>query len=109
MGGLELQPFFDLVTIHELGHAFEVLADLRLPTFWLSEIFVNLAMHAFVATQLSASLPTLDVLPTVGAGSLPPGCAPRGTARWRSCKLISRRSCCQDPLQTETGAVYARR
>src|ERR1017187_4367539 len=55
-GGLDLQPFFDLITIHELGHAFEVLGDLRLPTFWLSEIFVNLAMHAFVATQLPASL-----------------------------------------------------
>ena len=68
-GGLNLQPFFDLITIHELGHAFEVLGDLRLPTFWLSEIFVNLAMHAFVATQLPASLPTLEVLPTVGAGS----------------------------------------
>ncbi len=68
-GGLDLQPFFDLITIHELGHAFEVLGDLRLPTFWLSEIFVNLAMHAFVATQLPASLPTLEVLPSVGAGS----------------------------------------
>jgi hypothetical protein len=68
-GGLDLQPFFGLITIHELGHAFEVLGDLRLPTFWLSEIFVNLAMHAFVATQLPASLPTLEVLPTVGAGS----------------------------------------
>lgn len=68
-GGLDLQPFFDLITIHELGHAFETLGDLRLPTFWLSEIFVNLAMHAFVATQLPASLPTLEALPTVGAGS----------------------------------------
>jgi len=68
-GGLDLQPFFDLITIHELGHAFEVLGDLRLPTFWLGEIFVNLAMHAFVATQLPASLPTLEVLPTVGAAS----------------------------------------
>lgn len=68
-GGVDLQPFFDLTTIHELGHAFEVLGDLRLPTFWLSEIFVNLAMHAFVATQLPASLPTLETLPTVGAGS----------------------------------------
>jgi hypothetical protein len=68
-GGVDLQPFFDLITIHELGHAFEVLGDLRLPTFWLSEIFVNLAMYAFVATQLPASLPTLEVLATVGAGS----------------------------------------
>jgi len=68
-GGVDLQPFFDLITIHELGHAFEVLGDLRLSTFWLSEIFANLAMHAFVATQLPASLATLEVLPTVGAGS----------------------------------------
>jgi hypothetical protein len=68
-GGLDLQPFFDLITIHELGHAFEGLGDLRLPTFWLSEIFVNLALHAFVATRLPARLPTLEVLPTVGAGS----------------------------------------
>jgi hypothetical protein len=68
-GGVDLQPFFDLITIHELGHAFETLGDLRLPTFWLSEIFVNLAMHAFVATQMPASLPTLEALPTVGAGS----------------------------------------
>ncbi len=41
-GGVDLQPFFDLISIHELGHAFETLGDLRLPTFWLSEIFVNL-------------------------------------------------------------------
>jgi hypothetical protein len=68
-GGVDLQPFFDLITIHELGHAFETLGDLRLPTFWLSEIFVNLALHAFVATQLPASLPILETLPSVGAGS----------------------------------------
>jgi hypothetical protein len=68
-GGVDLQPFFDLITIHELGHAFEVLGDLRLPTFWLSEIFVNLALHAFIATQRPESLPTLEVLSTVGAAS----------------------------------------
>ena len=68
-GGLDLQPFFDLVTIHELGHAFEVLGDLRLPTFWLGEIFANLALHAFVATRRPESLNTLEVLPTVGAQS----------------------------------------
>lgn len=68
-GGVDLQPFFDLITIHELGHAFEVLGDLKLPTSWLSEIFVNLAMHAFVATRLPGALKTLEVLPTVGAGS----------------------------------------
>jgi hypothetical protein len=68
-GGVDLQPFFDLVTVHELGHAFEELGHLKLPTFWLSEVFVNLALHAFVATRLPQSLKTLEVLPTVGAGS----------------------------------------
>jgi hypothetical protein len=68
-GGLDLQPFFDLVTIHELGHAFEVLGDLRLPTFWLGEIFANLALHAFVVTKRPKSLNTLEVLSTVGAQS----------------------------------------
>lgn len=70
-GGLDLQPFFDLVTIHELGHAFEVLGDLRLPTFWLGEIFANLALHAFVATRRPDSLDTLEVLSIVGEQSAP--------------------------------------
>jgi hypothetical protein len=68
-GGLDLQPFFDLITIHELGHAFEVLGDLRPPTFWLSEIFANLALHAFVAVRQPERLNTLEVLSTVGANS----------------------------------------
>ncbi len=77
-GGLDLQPFFDLVTIHELGHAFETLGDLCLPTFWLSEIFANLALHTFIATQRPASLPTLEVLSIVGVQS------PRLDARMRT-------------------------
>jgi hypothetical protein len=68
-GGLDLQPFFDLITLHELGHAFEVLGDLRLPTFWLGEIFANLALHAFIATKQPGSLNVLEVLSTVGAQS----------------------------------------
>jgi hypothetical protein len=67
--GLDLQPFFDLITIHELGHAFEMLGDLRLPTFWLGEIFANLALHAFVATRQPERLNTVEVLSTVGAQS----------------------------------------
>lgn len=65
-GGLNLQPFFDLITIHELGHAFEVLGGLRLPTYWLGEIFANLCLHAFVATRQPQSLDTLEVLSIVG-------------------------------------------
>ena len=68
-GGLNLQPFFDLITIHELGHAFEVLGGLKLPTNWLGEIFANLCLHAFVATRQPQSLDTLEVLSIVGAQS----------------------------------------
>jgi hypothetical protein len=68
-GGLDLQPFFDLITIHELGHAFEVFGDLKLPTFWLSEIFANLTLHAFIATRRPGSLDTLETLAVVGAQS----------------------------------------
>jgi hypothetical protein len=77
-GGIDLQPFFDLITIHELGHAFEVLGDLRLPTFWLGEIFANLALHTFVATIQRHSLNTLEVLPAVGARSRRLGARMRG-------------------------------
>jgi len=68
-GGLDLQPFFDLVTIHELGHAFETLGGLKFPTFWLGEIFANLALHAFVASKQPAKLDTLEVLSIVGTQS----------------------------------------
>ena len=68
-GGLDLQPFFDLVTVHELGHAFETLGGLSLPTFWLGEIFANLVLHTFVAVKRPESLAILEVLPTVGAAS----------------------------------------
>jgi hypothetical protein len=68
-GGLDLQPFFDLITIHEMGHAFEVLGGLRLPTFWLGEIFANLVLHSFVATRRPEKLNTLEVLSVVGAQS----------------------------------------
>ncbi|NNN13070.1 MAG: hypothetical protein HKL81_04885 [Acidimicrobiaceae bacterium] len=67
VGGLDLQPFFDLVSIHELAHAFEVLGDLRLPTFWLGEIFANLALHSFVTKMRPESLSTLEVLSIEGA------------------------------------------
>jgi hypothetical protein len=70
-GGLDLQPFIDLITLHELGHAFEVLGNLQLPTSWLGEIFANLALHTYVATQRPESLLTLETFSTVGAASGP--------------------------------------
>jgi hypothetical protein len=70
-GGLELQPFVDLLTLHELGHSFEVLGGLQLPTFWMGELFANLALHTFVASRRPASMATLETFSMVGAGSEP--------------------------------------
>jgi hypothetical protein len=70
-GGLDLQPFVDLLTLHELGHAFEVLGGLRVPTFWLGELFANLALHTFVASQRPARMATLETFSIVGVGSEP--------------------------------------
>ena len=78
VGGVDLQPFFDLITLHELGHCFEVFGRLELPTFWLGEIFANLALQAYVASKRPASLETLEVLSKVGARSV------RLTARMRA-------------------------
>jgi hypothetical protein len=55
-----------------------MLGDLRLPTFWLGEIFADLALHAFVATRQPESLNTLKALSSVGARSR------RLAARWRA-------------------------
>ncbi|MGB8180203.1 MAG: hypothetical protein WCF63_08560 [Acidimicrobiales bacterium] len=68
-GGLDLQPFIDLLTLHELGHSFEVLGGMRVPTFWLGEIFANVALHTFVASRRPASMATLEAFSLVGAGS----------------------------------------
>jgi hypothetical protein len=68
-GGLDLQPFFDLITIHELGHAYETLGGLQLPTFWLGEIFANLTLHTFVSSRQPENLNTLETLSSVGAES----------------------------------------
>jgi hypothetical protein len=70
-GGLDLQPFVDLLTLHELGHAFEVLGGLRLPTLWLGEIFANLALHTFIASRRPASMTTLETFSMVGAACEP--------------------------------------
>ena len=75
--GPNLQPFFDLITIHELGHAFEVLGDLRLPAFWLGEIFADLASTRSWPRGGRKACPCLKHSPTWGH-------EPRLAARWRA-------------------------
>jgi hypothetical protein len=73
-GHLHLRRFFDLFTVHELAHAFELQGGAVLPTLWLKELFANLALYTFVATKRPAELANLttfpDALTRVGAFNL---------------------------------------
>lgn len=62
-GDLELRRFFDLLAVHELAHAFEDHGGTAFPTLWLSEIYANLALHAFIAKTRPSELPYLTALP----------------------------------------------
>jgi len=64
-GDLQLRRFFDLLAVHELAHAFEDRGGTAFPTLWLSEIYANLALHAFVAKRRPSELANLTTLPDV--------------------------------------------
>jgi hypothetical protein len=51
--------------VHELAHAFEDQGGTAFPTLWLSEIYANLALHAFVAKRRPSDLANLTTLPDV--------------------------------------------
>jgi hypothetical protein len=58
-----MQPFFDLLALHELGHAFHFQAGLNMQRKWMQELFVNIMLHTFVAEKEPQSLPALTVFP----------------------------------------------
>jgi hypothetical protein len=62
-GDLQLRRFFDLLAVHELAHAVEDQGGTAFPTLWLSEIYANLALHAFVAKRRQSELANLTTLP----------------------------------------------
>jgi hypothetical protein len=62
-GDLQVRRFFDLFTVHELAHAFELQSAAVLPTLWLKELFANLALYTFVATQRPSELSNLTTFP----------------------------------------------
>jgi hypothetical protein len=62
-GNLSMQPFFDLLAIHELGHAFHMQAALTMQRKWMGELFVNILLHTFIAENEPGALPALTVFP----------------------------------------------
>jgi len=62
-GTLSMQAFFDLLAIHELGHAFHMQAGLTMQRKWMGELFVNMLLHTYIAENEPASLPALQLFP----------------------------------------------
>lgn len=62
-GGLSMQPFFDLLVLHELGHLYHLQKPVVLPRLWLSELFANVFLHTFIAEEEPQRLAALTVFP----------------------------------------------
>lgn len=60
---LSMQAFFDLLAIHELGHAFHMQAGLTMQRKWMGELFVNILLHTYIAENEPAKLPALTIFP----------------------------------------------
>lgn len=70
-GNLSMQPFFDLLAIHELGHAFHMQAGINVQRKWMGELLVNMMLHSFIEQNEPQSLGALTVFPNmvVAAGT----------------------------------------
>lgn len=62
-GNLSMGAFFDLLAIHELGHAFHFQQGLNMQRKWMAELFVNLFLHTYIAENEPDMLPALTVFP----------------------------------------------
>lgn len=70
-GNLTMETFFDLLALHELGHAFHLQGGLNVQRKWMGELFCNLFLHTYVAERAPDLLKPLTVFPemVVSAGS----------------------------------------
>ncbi len=62
-GELTMEPFFDLLVIHELGHAFHQQGGLLMQRKWMGELFCNILLHSYIAENEPALLDALTMFP----------------------------------------------
>lgn len=70
-GSLSMQPFFDLLALHELGHAFHIQGGLTMQRKWMGELFCNILLHTYIAENEPEQLNALTLFPemVVAAGT----------------------------------------
>jgi hypothetical protein len=64
-GAGRLAPFADLLVVHELAHAFHDGVPFVFPRSWLTELFANMALYAFVVSEEPDRSVQLETLPQV--------------------------------------------
>lgn len=62
-GQINMEAFFDLLAIHELGHAYHNQGGLLMQRRWMGELFPNILLHTYIAEKEPALLPALKVFP----------------------------------------------
>lgn len=70
-GGLSGAPFFNLLALHELGHAYHQQARVRMQRNWMTEFFPNLLLHTWVEEAAPELLPALTLLPDLAVARGP--------------------------------------
>ena len=70
-GEINLTNAFDLLAIHELGHAFQRAAGMKQQRNWLSELLCNVLLHTYLAENDPAQLPYITAFTQVNVKSFP--------------------------------------
>jgi hypothetical protein len=60
---LSMGAFFDLLALHELGHAFHIQGGLQMQRLWMQELFCNIMLHTYIAGNEPENVPALEVFP----------------------------------------------
>ncbi len=68
-GNLTMRGFFDLLAIHELGHAFHEQGELNMHRKWIGELFSNMFLHSYIAENKPELLPALTIFPKMVVNS----------------------------------------
>tara|TARA_R110002073_G_scaffold4213_1_gene27959 strand:+ start:99761 stop:100672 length:912 start_codon:yes stop_codon:yes gene_type:complete len=68
-GSLTMRSFFDLLAIHELGHAFHIQGKLTVQRKWMGELFANMLLHTYIAEKEPDLLPALTIFPKMVVSS----------------------------------------
>ncbi|MCE7870610.1 hypothetical protein DYH09_09560, partial [bacterium CPR1] len=68
-GSIDLAAYMNLLAVHEMGHLYLDQAtgefDFHLPRRWLVELFCQLCLHAYTATQEAGHLLSLETESTM--------------------------------------------